>query len=224
MRNLKIKTKNKDLTQYKVKISNKTIQLPENINILYDKENLKYNIFINPEQYFNFATKNRYELKYINFNVSISELLKKKKDRYYLEEVSKEDINIGDVYVYVHYNENFISKYKEIRNYHLCLNNTLNNNHHQMITSCHTSDNSVGTMIVNSNQCFRSDTKFYKLFVKDITLIVIDHIKGILDNIDNYKYPEDIIPIIDDLDISDENKTDLGNFTFNLVSYLKNEI
>lgn len=71
MRNLKIKTENEDLTQYKVKISNKTIQLPENINILYDKENLKYNIFINPEQYFNFATKNRYELKYINFNVSI---------------------------------------------------------------------------------------------------------------------------------------------------------
>ena len=30
--------------------------------------------------------------------------------------------------------------------------------------------------------------------------------------------------IIDDLDISDENKTDLGNFMFNLVSYLKNEI
>jgi radical SAM protein (TIGR01212 family) len=43
-------------------------------------------------------------------------------------------------------------------------------------------------------------------------------------SIDNYKYPEDIMSIIDDLDISDENKTDLGNFMFNLVSYLKNEI
>lgn len=215
MRNLKIKTEKESLEQ---EILTKSIQIPENITILYDKENLKYNIFINPEQYFNFATKNRYELKYINFNVGISELLKKTKDKYYLEKVSKEDINPGDVYVYVHYNENFISKYKEIRNYHLCLNN------YQGITSCHTSDRSVGTMIVNTNQCFRSDTKFYKLFVKDITLIVIDYIKGILDNIDNYKYPEDIMSIIDDLDISDENKTDLGNFMFNLVSYLKNEI
>ena len=66
MRNLKIKTEKESLEQ---EILTKSIQIPENITILYDKENLKYNIFINPEQYFNFAAKNRYELKYINFNL-----------------------------------------------------------------------------------------------------------------------------------------------------------
>ena len=119
--------------------------------------------------------------------------------------------------MYVHYNENFISKYKEIRNYHLCLNN------YQGITSCHTSDRSAGTMIVNSNQCFRVDTKIYKVFVKDPTLIIINHIKTILDNIDKYDN-NDINSIINDLDITGENKTDLINFMSNLVNYLKNEI
>ena len=56
MRNLKIKTEKESLEQ---EILTKSIQIPENITILYDKENLKYNIFINPEQYFNFATIKR---------------------------------------------------------------------------------------------------------------------------------------------------------------------